>query len=116
MARAIITQAMRPMIQAQIAHAIGIGHLYTRDKTGKFSRIENQAVIDDLLTKGREGKDYWIFAKDPSTQAFTDLMNRALDKPAEQLQRLEVSDGADMMAKLALLDKGREDNARRGEK
>ena len=25
------------------------------------------------------GSHYWIFSKDPSVQAFTDLMNRALD-------------------------------------
>jgi len=34
----------------------------------------------------------------------------------EQLQRHEVSAEADLLEKLALLDKGREDNARRGEK
>lgn len=86
LARKIITDALRPMIQAQIAHAQGIGHLYTRDKTGKFTKIENQAQIDTLLTEGSEGEHYWIFSKDPSVQAFTDLLNRALDKPAEQVK------------------------------
>jgi hypothetical protein len=27
------------------------------------------------------GNASWIYTKDPSVQAFTDLMNRALDKP-----------------------------------
>lgn len=90
-ARALITKHLRPLIQRQIAHAMGIGHLYTRDKTGKFTKIEDQRRVDELLTGGKEGEDYWIFTKDPSVQAFTDLMNRALDKPKEQEQEIRVS-------------------------
>lgn len=89
--RKIITAALEPMIRAQIAHATGIGHLYTRDKLGKFTRIHSTAVADQLLTKGTEGRDYWIFMKDPSVQAFTDLMNRALDKPKEQEQAVDLN-------------------------
>ena len=80
-----VTAALGPMIRAQIAHAQGIGHLYVRDKTGKFTKIENQAQVDELLRTGTEEKDYWIFTKDPSVQAFTDLLNRAIDKPAESM-------------------------------
>lgn len=94
-----VLRHLRPLLQRQIAHAMGIGHLYTRDKNGKFSKIENQAEIDRLLTSGREGKDFWIFAKDPSVQAFTDIMNRALDKPKEQEQ--EVSVNADVVIRWA---------------
>lgn len=83
--REMVIASLRAMTQAQIANALGIGHVYTRDKTGKFSKIEDQAHIDQLLTEGTEGEGYWIFSKDPSIQAFTDLMNRALDKPAEQI-------------------------------
>jgi len=32
-----------------------------------------------------------VWEKDPSVQAFTDLLNRALDKPAEQKQEFEHS-------------------------
>ena len=32
------------------------------------------------------GRSFWLFTKDPSIQAFTDLMNRSLDKPTEQVQ------------------------------
>lgn len=73
------------MLDAQIAHAKGIGHLYTRDKNGKFTKIDNQARVDELLATGEAEKDYWIFTKDPSVQAFTDLLNRAIDKPAESV-------------------------------
>jgi hypothetical protein len=80
-----VTDALEPMIRAQIAHAIGIGHLYTRDRNGKFTKIESQARVDELLRTGEHEKDYWIFTKDPSVQAFTDLLNRAIDKPAESV-------------------------------
>lgn len=89
--RAEVLKHLKPLLQRQIAHAMGIGHLYTRDKTGKFSKVENQAQIDKLLTEGEEHKDYWIFSKDPSVQAFTDLMNRALDKPKEQEQDVNLN-------------------------
>ncbi len=89
--RQMVTQAMQPMLMAQIAHAQGIGHIFTRDKGGKFSRIEDMDEIERLLTQGTEGEHYWIFSKDPSAQAFSDLMNRALDKPKEQEQDVKVT-------------------------
>lgn len=89
--RKYIQQHIPAMLRSQIAHAIGIGHVYTRDKKGKFSRIEDEAHIDRLLSEGKQDQDYWIFAKDPSTQAFTDLMNRAIDKPAEQPQEVKLT-------------------------
>lgn len=92
-ARAIITKHLEPMITRQIAHAMGVGHLYTRDKAGKFTKIEHEAEVDRLLAEGKEDEDYWIFAKDPSVQAFTDLMNRALDKPAQQVKVTGPDDG-----------------------
>ena len=88
--RELVTANLGPMIRAQIAHACGIGHLYTRDKAGKFNKIEDQAQVDALLANGTKDEDYWIFTKDPSVQAFTDLLNRALDKPKEQEQSLDV--------------------------
>lgn len=84
--RKLIQQHLPAMVKAQIAHAIGIGHLYTRDKHGKFSRIEDESEIDRLLSEGTEDTDYWIFAKDPSVQAFSELLDRTLDqapKPVE---------------------------------
>jgi hypothetical protein len=82
--RTIVTNYLRPMLRSQIASAIGIGHLYTRDAAGKFNRVVKQAQVDRLLKTGTQGRHYFIYAKDPSTQAFTDLMNRAIDKPKDQ--------------------------------
>lgn len=95
-ARKLITQALAPMIRAQVASATGIGHVYTRDKLGKFTRITDMRKIDALLSSGTEGKAYWIFAKDPNAQAFKELMDRALDRSKEQPQELEHSGGIEI--------------------
>jgi len=52
--------------------------------TGKFERVASRgespelenAQIDAAL---KTGNAFWIYTKDPSIQAFTDLMNRALE-------------------------------------
>lgn len=88
--RQVVLKNMDRMVRSQMANAVGIGHLFTRDKTGKFTRIVNEDEALKLLTEGKEGEDFYIFMKDPSVQAFTDLMNRALDKPKEQEQELQV--------------------------
>jgi hypothetical protein len=84
--RKMITEALGPMLRSQIAHSQGIGHLFTRDKTGKFTRIENEDEALLLLNNGTEGEHYWIFMKDPSVQAFTELLDRALDQAAKPIE------------------------------
>lgn len=96
--REVVISHMDDMLQAQIAHAKGIGHLFTRDKNGKFTKIENGLVAEKLLTEGTEGDDYYIFMKDPSVPAFTDLLNRALDKPADHVE-LSGADGGPLVIK-----------------
>jgi hypothetical protein len=39
------------------------------------------------------GEYYRIFTKDPNVHAFADLMNRALDKPAQQTTVTGTNDG-----------------------
>jgi hypothetical protein len=95
-----VTKALAPMLRRQIAHAMGIGHLYTRDKTGKFTKIEDEKEQDRLLAEGVEGENYWIFTKDPSVQAFTDLVNRAIDKPKEQEIEVKVTGDEGRIARL----------------
>lgn len=84
-ARAIVREtvfsALGPLLDAQVANAQGIKYLVVRQKsTGKFVRVgELRAGTHDPDLETVE-----VWEKDPSVQAFTDLMNRALDKPAEQ--------------------------------
>jgi hypothetical protein len=84
-----------------------------RDADGKFSRVPDTITpeaMDALMANGDVVIEVWT--KDPSTQAFTDLMNRAIDKPKEQRQQIgvEVSDTT-----LAILDRWKLENRRKRE-
>lgn len=90
--RQIVTRRMERLIAAQLDNAEGIRHLMVRDpKTGQFERITGSPEQIDAALK--TGNAVWIYTKDPSVQAFTDLMNRALDKPAEQMKVTGADDG-----------------------
>lgn len=83
-ARTLITAELAPLIAAQIANAKGLSYLVTRDKkTGKFIRVTEAMA---KLKQGETEETIEVWEKDPSVQAFTDLLNRALDKPAEQVK------------------------------
>ena len=85
--RQTILQHADAMLAAQITHAEGLKYLVTRDKkTGKFIRV-GPAIASNSNEETIE-----VWEKDPSVQAFTDLMNRAIDKPAEHVQ-VSGSDG-----------------------
>ncbi len=64
-------------------------------KGGKFLRV-TESMAHAKLGKGEEIVEVW--EKDPSVHAFTDLMNRALDKPKEQVLELNVK--SDIVARL----------------
>lgn len=81
--RQMVLANMRPLVERQMANCMGIGHMYTRDKHGRYTRIEDEAKVWEMLQTGVEGEQFWIFTKDPSVSAFTDLMNRAIGKPVE---------------------------------
>ena len=87
-ARVLITAQLAPLLEAQIAHARGLRYLVTRQaSTGKFIRVT------EAMARRKRGKDEEIievWEKDPSVQAFTDLMNRCLDKPKEQPMEIKV--------------------------
>lgn len=89
--RALITKQLKPLIDAQIAHALGLKFLVVRDKTtGKFVRVsEAMARQREKLGPNEEVIEVW--QKEPSVPAFTDLLNRAIDKPADQQQSVHVT-------------------------
>ena len=96
--RTFVIAHLRPMLEAQLAHAQGLKDLVVRDKkTGKFLRV-TEAMAKAKLAKNEEIIEVW--EKDPSVQAFTDLMNRALDKPKEQEQEVKLTGSEDLIAKL----------------
>jgi hypothetical protein len=91
--RTIVLQQMSKLIAAQLDNATGIRHFIVRGAGGKFERLTDPEQIEAALNAdgAEEGKTFWIYTKDPSVQAFTDLMNRALDKPKEQEQDVNVN-------------------------
>ena len=86
------------LIDAQIAQAKGLSYLVVRDKkTGKFLRVsEGIAKEKAKLEDNEEIIEVW--EKDPSIAAFSDLMNRALDKPKEQEQAVHLAGDWDRLA------------------
>ncbi len=77
--RAKVAAELEPLIDAQIANARGLKYLVARDpKTGKFERIAEGQVDGERIIE--------VWEKDPCVQAFTDLMNRTVDKPIEPVE------------------------------
>jgi len=98
-----VTEALGPMVDAQVSHAKGLQYLVYRDKkSGKFERVKALEDVD------QDENTIEVWEKDPSVQAFTDLLNRALDKPAEQVQKLELSGTLDVVSILRQRHKKRE--------
>lgn len=92
--RAIVIEEMRELVAAQVAHAKGIKYLVVREKaSGKFLRVGELRAT--LVNAEEEIIEVW--EKDPSVQAFTDLMNRALDKPKEQEQAINLTGSVDVV-------------------
>ena len=108
--RQAVAKELLPMLRGQIAQAKGLRYLVTRDKaTGKFIRV------GPATAKNAKEETIEVWEKDPSTQAWDSLTNRAMGKPAEQLREMQVSADAELLKRLDLLDAGRARNARRKE-
>ncbi len=96
-ARQIISERMRPILEAQCDNATGIKHFLKRDpKTGKFERLTEPEQIAAAMNEegAEEGSSYWIYSKDPNPQSGKEMLDRLLDRSKEQEQ--------DVNAKVAL--------------
>lgn len=98
--RQFVQEHMAEMLAAQAQHAIGISHFMLRREDGTFERATSPEAILAALNSGDENS-YYVFTKDPSVQAFTDLMNRALDKPKEQAQDVNLNVSGDLSVLIA---------------
>jgi hypothetical protein len=84
--RQAVTEHLPDLISAQVANAKGLQYLVYRDKkTGKFERVTN------LETVNQDENTIEVWEKDPSVQAFSDLLNRAIDRPKEQSQDINLT-------------------------
>jgi len=81
---------LQDLVNAQVANAVGLSHFFLRDDNGQFVRVTDPKAIEIALNTGEKDKNYWVHIKDPSTQAFTALADRAIDKPVEPPQELDV--------------------------
>ncbi len=96
--RVTVTAALQPLLDAQIANAKGLKYLVTRDKkTGKFIRVTEAMA---KVKQGDSEEHIEVWEKDPSVMAFTDLMNRAIDKPKEQIQEIALALDEPLLARL----------------
>lgn len=96
--RQLVTRHLKPMIKAQVANAMGIKYLVVREKgSGKFVRVTEAMA---KMKQGSTEEIIEVWEKDPSVQAFTDLMNRAIDKPKEQEQEIKLTGEAELIDKL----------------
>lgn len=89
--RAQVRASLAPMVEAQIANAMGIKYLIARQKlTGRFVKLtEAQASLREGVESDEEIIEVW--EKDPSVQAFTDLMNRTIDMPAKPPEQVNMT-------------------------
>jgi hypothetical protein len=98
--RARVLAELDPLIQAQIKNALEVSFLVVRDtRNGKFLRVAESMAKAQL---GTNEELIQVWAKDPNLQAFTDLMDRALDKPRKQEQdvRLNLTEENALIARL----------------
>lgn len=110
--RQMVYADLAPLLAAQLSNAKGLKYLVIRDKkTGKFLRVtEGMARTRSKLALSPDEEVIEVWEKDPSVQAFTDLLNRALDKPKEQELEVKVTGMDELFARL---DAGRKRNAAR---
>ncbi len=85
--RAVVIQHMGVMLEAQIKNAQGIKYLVKRAKAGgKFEKVSADQLDTVLAGQDDNSLILEVWEERPNVQAFTDLMNRALDKPVEQVE------------------------------
>lgn len=96
--RQLVTAELPELVGAQIAHAKGIQHFVLRTKDGKFEKVTSADAALAAMNDPDSVYEFW--EKDPSVQAFTDLLNRALDKPKEQEQEIKLTGEVQLVARL----------------
>ena len=83
--RRMVAASLEPMVAAQVANSQGIKYLVAREKhTGKFRKLtEAEATL--AIGNESETEVIEVWEERPNVQAFTDLLNRTIDKPIEQV-------------------------------
>lgn len=75
------------MVEAQVANATGVKYLVARQKKGgKFVHLTEALAKAIIAGEDTDHEMLDVWEKLPNVQAFTDLMNRTLGKPAEHVE------------------------------
>lgn len=88
--RDLVKASLKPMVEAQVKNATGISYLVYRDKQGGKFRSVKKDEAEAILA--REDVIVEVWEERPSVQAFTDLLNRTLDKPTDSLEAVVSGD------------------------
>jgi len=92
--REIVKEHIAEMVAAQVAAAKGLKYLTVRNKkTGKFEKLTKDLAETILGGQDPERELVEVWEQAPNVQAFTDLMNRTIDKPTEHVEADVTSDG-----------------------
>lgn len=75
------------MTAAQIENACGVSYMVLRRPDGSYTLATDKKQLEAAVAAGAES--FEIFTRVPNTAAYADLMNRALDKPAEQELKIQ---------------------------
>lgn len=90
--RELVLAHLKPLVEAQLANAKGTNYAVVRHADGTFRRIDSAEEFDRAAAAG---DPITIHTQQPNVTAFSDLMNRALDKPVEP-HEVEHSGGIDV--------------------
>ncbi len=81
--RRLVAASLEPMVRAQVANAVGLKYLVTRDKkSGKFIRVTEAMA---RLKQGDSEEVIEVWEKDPSVQAFSYLLDQTIDGPPKSV-------------------------------
>jgi len=81
--RAMVIRKLEPLVEGMIDAASGLKRLIMHDpKTGKLHRVDD-AELDEALASGNAT---FVYTKEPNVAAFSDLLNRAIGKPVEEVE------------------------------
>ena len=94
----LLAPHVEDIIEAQHAAATGVNQVGYRDEHGRFKLMED---ADELRAAIRLGKPIRVYTRLPNVQAQTDVLNRILDKPAEQEQKVTVTGTIELVERLA---------------
>jgi hypothetical protein len=99
-ARKVITEALRPILDAHISSAKGIRQFVTRNKkTGKFEIVTSpERVAAALNSEDEDSGEFWTHA--PNVPAASLLLGYALDKPKEQEQTINLRTDVEVTERL----------------